>query len=203
VKLSNPTVADGGVVDGAGFSLPPAPGGIFSIFGASLAPALTQASTTPLPVELGGVRVEVNGTAVPLYFVSPGQINAQLPYDAVPGPATLRVGGTTATFTIVPAAPAIFAAVRQDNAAVAYVTGLGAVSPPVASGAAAPFDTLSSSAATVSATIGGISAQVIFSGLAPGFIGLGQVNVLIPANATDLTLVLESNGQKSKPAAIR
>jgi uncharacterized protein (TIGR03437 family) len=51
--------------------------------------------------------------------------------------------------------------------------------------------------------VGGVAAEVIFAGLAPGFIGLGQVNVLLPDNATDLTLVLETNGQKSKPAAIR
>jgi len=44
---------------------------------------------------------------------------------------------------------------------------------------------------------------VAFAGLAPGFIGLGQVNVVIPPGATDLILVLESNGQKSKPVAIR
>ena len=203
LKASFANVTAGGVVDGAGFSLPPAPGGIFSIFGTNLAGALTQASGTPLPTELGGVRVEVNGVAVPLYFVSPGQINAQLPYDAAPGAATLRVGGAAASFTIVPAAPAIFAALRQDTAVVAYVTGLGAVSPPVAGGTAAPFDTLSSANAGVTATIGGVAAQVLFAGLAPGFIGLGQVNVLIPPGATDLTLVLESNGQKSKPVAVR
>ena len=203
LKASFANIAAGGVVDGAAFSLPPAPGGIFSIFGTNLAAALTQASGAALPSELGGVRVEVNGAAVPLYFVSPGQINAQLPYDAAPGPATLRVGGMTAPFTIAPAAPAIFAALRQDTAVVAYVTGLGGVSPPLATGAAAPFDTLSTANAAVSATLGGISARVLFAGLAPGFIGLGQVNVLIPPDAPDLTLVLESNGQKSKPVAIR
>jgi uncharacterized protein (TIGR03437 family) len=202
-KVTSPSISAGGVVDGAGFSLPPAPGGIFSIYGSNLAPALAAASSTPLPMELGGVRVEVNGAAVPLYFVSPGQINAQLPYDAAVGTATLRIGGANAEFAIVAAAPAIFAALRQGTVAVAYVTGLGAVSPSVATGAVAPFETLSYAAATVSATVGGVPAQVQFAGLAPGFIGLGQVNVLIPAGVTDFSLVLEANGQKSKPVAIR
>jgi uncharacterized protein (TIGR03437 family) len=202
-KVGFASIASGGIVDGAGFSLPPAPGGIFSIFGANLAPALASASSTPLPVELGGVRVEVNGVAVPLYFVSPGQINAQLPYDAAVGTATVRVGSASAEVTIASAAPAIFAAVKQDAVAVAYVTGLGAVSPAVATGAAAGFDTLSYASAMVSATVGGVPAVVQFAGLAPGFIGLGQVNVAIPAGVTDLTLVLEANGQKSKPVSIR
>jgi uncharacterized protein (TIGR03437 family) len=103
----------------------------------------------------------------------------------------------------VAAAPAIFAVLKQDTVAVAYVTGLGAVSPAVATGAAAGIETLSYSVATVTATIGGATADVQFAGLAPGFIGLGQVNVLIPEGVTELTLVLEANGQKSKPVAIR
>lgn len=202
-KVSYTSVSAGGIVDGAEFAAPPAPGGIFSIFGSNLAPALTQAATVPLPTQLGGVSVEVNGRAVPLYFVSPGQINAQLPYDLSPGTATLTVGTATASFTIAAAAPAIFVALRQDSVAVAYVTGLGVVSPAVATGAAAPLDALAYAAAPIRATIGGVDARVEFAGLAPGFIGLGQVNVLIPDGVTDLTLVLESNGQKSKPAAIR
>jgi len=194
---------DHGFVDGAGFSLPPAPGGIFSIFGNNLAGALEQAAAIPLPTQLGGVTVTVNGAAAPLYFVSPGQINAQLPYDAVPGPATLRIGAASANFTITAAAPAIFAALRQGTVAVAYVTGLGTNKPVVPTGAPAPFDVLSNANSKPTATIDGIPTDVAFAGLAPGFIGLGQVNVVIPPGATDLILVLESNGQKSKPVAIR
>jgi hypothetical protein len=130
-KVAFASIAAGGVGDGAGSSLPPAPGGIFSIYGSNLAAGLAAASTTPLPMELGGVKVEVNGAAVPLYFVSPGQINAQMPYETAAGPATVRVGSVSADIIVVAAAPSIFAAVRQGDVAVAYVTGLGAVSPPV------------------------------------------------------------------------
>ena len=55
------------------------------------------------------------------------------------------------------------------------------------------------------ATLGGVPAQVPFAGLAPGFIGLGQVNIIIPDNAPKgdaVPLVLEINGQKSKPALV-
>lgn len=202
-KLAFASVSAGGIVDGASFSAPPAPGGIFSIFGSNLAPGLVQAESVPLPTQLGGVRVEINGTAVPLYFVSPGQINGQIPYETSSGPATLTVAGVSVGFTIAPAAPGVFVALRQGDVAVAYVTGLGAVSPAVPTGDAASTEVLSYAVSPVTATIGGVPAQVLFAGLAPGFIGLGQVNVAIPAGVGELSLVLESNGQKSKPVAIK
>jgi uncharacterized protein (TIGR03437 family) len=65
-----------------------------------------------------------------------------------------------------------------------YCTGLGRVSNPPASGTPAPTDgTLSHTEAIPSVTIGGVPATVNFSGLSPGFVGLYQVNVEIPANA--------------------
>ena len=54
-----------------------------------------------------------------------------------------------------------------------YCTGLGDVTNRPASGAAAPAGPLSYTVATPVVTIGGISAPVVFSGLAPGFVGLG------------------------------
>jgi adhesin/invasin len=57
---------------------------------------------------------------------------------------------------------------------------LGAVDPPVASGAAAPLDSVSTATASVTATVGGQPATVIFAGLAPGFAGLYQVNLIVP-----------------------
>ena len=73
-----------------------------------------------------------------------------------------------------------------DNPAVAgsaiqvYLTGQGAVNPPVPTRQAAPSTPLSYTVADTTATIDGASANVSFSGLAPGFVGLGQVNVGIP-----------------------
>jgi uncharacterized protein (TIGR03437 family) len=186
VAFNAPSIA--AVVDGASFSAPPAPGGIFTIFGANL-PA--------------SPAVQVNGKTAPVFYAGPTQINAQLPYEIALGPATVTVNGLPFAVTVVAAAPAIFVALRQDSVAIAYVTGLGKVSPPVGTGVAAPLDTLSYAEATVTATIGGMPAQVLFAGLAPGFAGLGQVNAVIPDGAADLTLVLEINGQKSKPAPIR
>ena len=111
------------------------------------------------------------------------------------------------TFNVLPAAPAIFLAVPAGNGVItAYVTGLGAVSPAVPTGSPAPLDVLSYAQATVTATLGGVPApSVQFAGLAPGFIGLGQVNILVPQDAPKgdaVPLVLEINGQKSKPAPV-
>jgi len=209
-KVAFPAISPGGIVDGASFSAPPAPGGIFSLFGANFAAATEAFSTVPLPTTLAGVSLEINGTPVPLYFVAPNQINAQLPFDTAPGPATAVIvtpaGRTTATtFTVLSAAPAIFVAVGGVGVVTAYVTGLGAVTPAVPTGAPAPLDVLSFAQATVTATLGGVPAPVQFAGLAPGFIGLGQVNVIIP-DATPkgdaVPLILEINGQTSKPAPV-
>jgi adhesin/invasin len=54
--------------------------------------------------------------------------------------------------------------------------------PPVPTGEAAPLDRLSH-AAPVTATVGGVTVQAFFAGLTPGFVGLGQVNLIIPENA--------------------
>src|SRR5579871_133044 len=64
-----------------------------------------------------------------------------------------------------------------------FCTGLGAVSNPPATGAAPPSTPLSSTVSTVTASIGGVPAPVSFAGLAPGFVGLYQVNLQVPASA--------------------
>jgi uncharacterized protein (TIGR03437 family) len=62
-----------------------------------------------------------------------------------------------------------------------YVTGLGTVSPQVASGAPAPSGSVANTNASVSVTIGTATAQTQFAGLAPGFAGLYQVNFVVPS----------------------
>jgi uncharacterized protein (TIGR03437 family) len=63
-----------------------------------------------------------------------------------------------------------------------YCTGLGAVSPTPADGVAAAGASMTTATATV--TIGGASASVGYAGLAPGFVGLYQVNAQVPAGLT-------------------
>src|SRR5947209_3324468 len=77
------------VVNGASFAGPPSPGSVAAVFGANLASTTVQESTASLPVSLGGVTVTVNGVAAPLWYVSPGQINFEMPAEVEPGSASI------------------------------------------------------------------------------------------------------------------
>ncbi len=75
-----PAISANGVVDAAGFEPTLAPGGLASVFGAELAAETTHATSLPLPTTLADAKVKVNGIDAPLLFVSPTQINFQVPY---------------------------------------------------------------------------------------------------------------------------
>ena len=92
-----PTVGENGVVNGATF-IPfgqpghaNAPGSIVSIFGTNFASSLALASSVPLSTSLGGVSVTFSGVPTPLFVVSPGQINAQLPFGLTGDTTTIVV----------------------------------------------------------------------------------------------------------------
>jgi uncharacterized protein (TIGR03437 family) len=90
------------------------------------------------------------------------------------------------------------------DALVIYGTGLGAVSPPVSAGAAAPVLPLSY-AGTTTVTIGGKPAQVLFAGLTPGYTALYQINVVVPtgiAAASNVPLVISTGGASSPAVTV-
>ncbi len=78
-----PAIASGGVVNAASFSAGAAlsPGGIIAVYGANFASKNSGAPGFPVPTSLDNLRLNVGGRDVPLYFVSPGQVNAQIPFD--------------------------------------------------------------------------------------------------------------------------
>ena len=225
-----PVLATDGVVEAAGFTprRPLAPGGFISLFGSHFTTESAGATRIPLERELAGVRVNIGGIDAPLHFVSPNQINAQLPLEFEPNsdiPIVVSANGVfTApqTYLVAPALPGIFInpspAVRRfvagqpsqlvtpENPAhigdilEIFATGLGATDPPVESGAAGPsFSTVLN---PVSVEIGGLGVPVLYQGLAPGFVALYQVNVIVPegiptGDAVQIRLI--QNGVISNP----
>jgi uncharacterized protein (TIGR03437 family) len=201
-----------GVVDSANYQPALAAGQLATIFGHNLAASAANASGLPLPTSLGGTQVIVGGIAAPLVYVSPSQINFQVPWELAGqtqttivvktafGDSSTRLGALTLTLS--PVAPAIFSATgsgigqaaaidSQGRLAVPatpaplgqtlaiYCTGLGSVSNQPPTGAVVS-DGSSQTTRTPSVTIGGVSVQVTYSGLAPGFVGVYQINVLVP-----------------------
>lgn len=216
-------------VTGQGF----APGSYISIFGTDLADATQVVSTPALPVSLSDVSVsfDADGVSEPgrLHFVNPGQVNVQIPWE-FQGKASVAVkvmvGGLQSYVVNVPLAqyaPGIFeaggvAAVQDVNYALVnqarparrgeaiqiYVNGLGPVSNRPGSGELSPAVALAQTTATPTVTIGGVQAQVIFSGMTPNVVGLYQVNVIVPENAPsgNQTLTVAIGGVTSKGATL-
>jgi uncharacterized protein (TIGR03437 family) len=179
--------------------LPVAPGSVISMFGTFTGSATGANAGFPLSRRIGETELLVDGSAVPLYYVSSRQVNAQVPSSVAEGQviAEVRVGGQSvgrAPLTVVGNAPGLFAAVNQNGATNSaasparrgealsvFGTGIGAVTPPVEDGAAAGVAPLSTGAIP-NVFLSDRQLQVEFSGLAPGFAGLWQINVRLPAD---------------------
>jgi len=206
---------DAVAVPAAGFTAgaPASPGGIVSVFGrfTNEIGSFFQSLNLPLPRRLGDIEVFVGAEAVPLYYASANQINFQVPARQAPGQEILevRVAGqrvARGTLTMVPRSPGLFVAtdqagrldrVRRGEVLTIYGTGQGAVTPAVADGAAPPVNPPSQTGDLPTVLIGGRPAQVTFSGLAPGYPGVWQINARIasdaPVGTVDLVVLYESN----------
>jgi uncharacterized protein (TIGR03437 family) len=157
-----------------------APGELLILYGANMAPhPSTVASSIPFPTTLDGVQVLVNGLAAPIYYVTPGQISAIVPYAANSGVLQIQVvnNGTTSNtvsnFSTL-TSPGVLTqsqngigygdVVHQDGSLVTsknpaqigetvsvFLTGLGAVTPGIPDGADGPGGTLSQANNTITA----------------------------------------------------
>jgi len=207
-----PAISAGGVVSAASYSAasssPVTPGQIISIFGSNfLAAGSAAAATLPLPTSLSNVAATACGRTIPLYTVTPGQINAQVPWEC-PSTGSMQLTVTAnaqtsaaQTVNLAPASPGIFtvgssgsgdgAILHADNSLVSpanpakggetvvvYCTGLGATTPSFATGSPAAAN---ATVNPVTASIGGKAASVVYSGMTAGLVGLYQVNVVVPA----------------------
>jgi len=110
-----PFIAPAGVQNGAGTTpvQAVAPGSIVSIFGASFAPDVTVGPTTPLAQALGCTTVRIGDRMLPLFFVSPSQINFQMPDDVSPSDQRITVScdglpDVQAMVTVARNAPGLF-----------------------------------------------------------------------------------------------
>jgi uncharacterized protein (TIGR03437 family) len=189
------------LANGASFVSAFAPGSLMTVFGSELAFSTAQAPRLPLPLSMAGVSATVNGVAAPLYYVSPSQLNIQIPYETGAGTAVLGVNNlgqvSYYTFQVAASAPGIFAdqngallpsaSGKRGQALLLFVTGDGDVFPPLADGATPPANTpvtnLPKPRLPVTVTIGGQTAQTVFTGIPNGLAGATQINFIIPQNA--------------------
>ncbi len=228
---SSPQPAIASVVNAANVPGGIPPGTLFTIYGTNLATGVDQLTTFPLPNTAESVTVTVNGEDAPLLYVSPGQINAQMPLDIQPGVATVVVkNGTSVSFSVTTTVPATAVpgvlvygnnhAVAQNypsyslNASTApatvgdvvivYLLGGGPVQGQslLTTGQATPSAVFPVTE-NYSATVDGAAATVQFLGLTPGFAGLYQANVVIPSVVPgDHNLVITIGGNASNVTII-
>jgi len=229
LSISAPAIAANGVVSSASFLPKLSPGALASIAGTNLATSTPPAAAPPLPTLLAGASVSVNGRAAPILYASPSLINFQVPWETATGNATVTVSvdgavSNAITVPVTATAPGIFyyssgAAIAQNhdyslntssNPAhagsfiIAYLTGSGPVNPTVADGAATPSTGLYQVTSTVSVTIGGQPATVLFAGLTPGLIALLQLDITVPSGlpAGSYPMVVTIGGQVSNSATV-
>jgi uncharacterized protein (TIGR03437 family) len=167
----------------------------------------------PLPVTLGNASVHFDDRLAPLYSANPNQINVKVPWAAINTTSSVYVQRGNALSSIVkvdiaPAQPTILqyadgsayaadtpadkstgyvvsqkAFAHRGDTLVFYCTGLGLVTPQPGDSAISPANPLAQTSADVMVSFGATSVKAPFAGLTPGFIGLYQVNVVIPPDA--------------------
>ncbi len=190
---------------------------IVAAFGSDLATKPDQPKQLPLPTSFDGTTVTVKDSSgasnlAPLFYISPGQVNYEIPENAATGPATVTIqsgDGTTSStaLQLVSVSPGIFA--LNPNGLVAAipirVASSGTQTPekvysisngqivanPIDLGVSAG-DTIvleifgtgirAAGKANVAVTIGGVSAHVSYAGPAPGNVGEDQINVTVPTS---------------------
>jgi len=217
VPFQGPQVhlTSGGMSNAASGQQVYAPGMILSVYGAGMGAFAQGAAAIPLPSFMAGFSAYINGVPAPLYYVSPTQVNVQIPYETTAGSATLELDSpyetNTYTFTVGNTGPGIFTfqdgfvnpsrSITRGGVATLFITGEGAVSPAIATGTtpqpSTPTSRLPKPRATYSVTVGGVPATVQFIGIPSGLVGVTQINFqvpsTVPAGAQDVVVTVGAN----------
>jgi len=213
-----------GVSNAASFKTEFAPGMLMSVYGTQLAPPDTaqSAASVPLPLTLNGVTATVNGLTAPLYYLSPGQLNVQVPYETSAGTAILGVNNNGQVawfpFQVSAAAPGIFtdssgalvpySSGSAGSTLLMFITGAGDLNPGIPTGQApsaqTPVAELPQTLLPVTVTVGGKSATVKFAGVTYGLVGVTQINFVVPSNLAvgPQNIVVTVGGVAAPPATV-
>lgn len=217
---SVPYIAPAGIMSAAGATPDGtmAPGSVISIYGQNLASALQIGSSNPLPQTLGNITVTIGNYLLPLLFVSPEQINAQLPSELVDGNYTLLVHQTgqsdvTGSLTVSRDAPGVFTqsnaqnqplvlALHADGSLVTfdspaihgeqisiYGTGFGPYATTVVDGYFVPATPATAITDPVTLAVGAATKTPDFVGAAPGMVGMTLVQLTITDDLPTATTV--------------
>jgi uncharacterized protein (TIGR03437 family) len=198
------------VVNNASFrgDQPVSGGSWAAAFGTFTGVSTTTAAAFPLPKTLGGVRVTVDGVEAPLYDVRATQITFLIPAAMQPGARQVQVitsgGSQSASIRVISAAPGLFtkdtqtpprgavrnqdgitentqtSPTRRGDVISIYGTGPGPLSRAVEDGSAPGATPLATTVSAPEVYIGGVLAQVQFSGMNPDAPGLWQINAVVP-----------------------
>ena len=212
-------------------------------FGSNLADATVIANGLPLPTTLGGVSVKVRDSQnverlAPLFFISPTQINFQIPVGLALGAATFTVVKNGVTMAsggapISTVAPSLFTADSSGRGlasgqALRIKSGNAQTYEPIGR-----FDTQQGKfvpvqidlgpttdqvflilygsgfrncrdLALVSATIGGVAAEVGYAGAQGDFAGLDQLNIRIPRSLPggEFDVIVTAEGKASNTVRV-
>jgi uncharacterized protein (TIGR03437 family) len=224
VQAGSGVVSAWAAVNAASAAAGLSPGSLATVRGSNLAGGLRQEAAFPWPETIGGVRVLLGGRPAPLLFVSDDQVNFYVPADVVDGTVELTVSnprGTSAALRV-PVAPVVpgvffdgtsgFGAVvvsgtwestltrpaRRGDYLEIYGTGFG----PLRSAGTAG---LQQTVLAPRVSIGGVQAEVLYSGLTPGLLGLYQVNVRVAESVPPGTQLLSVTvgGMRSNEVKVR
>ncbi len=229
-----PTIYPGGTANNLNpvVGAPLSPGTIAAVYGTGLGTAPVSTGKLPLPTNFNNTYALIGPLQAPLYFLSSGQINLQIPNEVTATqqiPVVLSVNNALTLpqmIDIVPVAPGVaatsggqiiaqhsvdYSLVTSANPAkpgeylIIYLVGMGATKPAVQSGAVSPGPpTFANVTVQPKVTVGSQTANVVFAGLTPGSVGLYQIDFQVPAGTPsgNPTVVVTQNGIAANSATL-